>query len=77
MNSQALENTLPLSDEIVGAAWRDFIGTSPPLISVPAFLSWLGNNQPQVLKIVNDTKLVNVAGALCKLEGSRSQPLEQ
>jgi hypothetical protein len=49
--------TLPISEQIVGDAWRAYIRSSPPLILVPAFLSWLGDHEPKVLQIINETTL--------------------
>jgi hypothetical protein len=44
-----------MSEQIVGDAWRAYIGSSPPLISVPVFLSWLGDHEPEVLHIIDET----------------------
>jgi hypothetical protein len=64
MERIALDETLPLSDQIVSDAWRDFMNSDRPLKSVPAFLSWLGDNQPEVLRLVNEGKLVKLAARL-------------
>ena len=46
--------TLPIPEQIVGDAWRAYIRSSPPLISVPVFLRWLGDHEPEVLHVVNE-----------------------
>jgi len=64
MNPKSLDKTLPISEQIVGDAWRDFTASSPPLSSVPAFLSWLGHHQPEVLKLINEERLIMTASRL-------------
>jgi hypothetical protein len=74
VKTKGLEKTLPLSEQIVGDAWRSFVASSPPLISVPAFLSWLGHNEHGVLQLVNETALVRIATRLFR-DGEQAPPL--
>lgn len=56
--------TVSLAEEVVGDAWRSYLGSQPTLLSVPAFLSWLGDWQPELLQVVDEGKLVAVAAGL-------------
>ena len=78
MSSQSLENTLPLSEQIVRDAWHDFAGSARPIYSVPVFLAWLREHQPQVLENVTMTALVNISVRLCNAEEQmRSSPINR
>lgn len=70
MDAKPLDETLPLSDQIVADAWRDFIDSPRELKSVPAFLSWLGDNQPEVLRLVKEPALIKIAS---RLQSARAQ----
>jgi len=64
MTAPSLADTFPLTEQIVANAWASFVESRPPIISVGAFLSWLGNVEPEILRFVDERELVALASHL-------------
>ena len=77
MSASSLVDTVPLTEQIVANAWATFVAGTPPFVSVGAFLSWLGDAEPEILRFVDESELIALASnlQLLAVEQSPGPPL--